>query len=244
MIVADRLEKSYARKEVLRGLSLQAHPGDITMLVGANGAGKSTTMKLLAGLVAADGGAALIAGHDIGHAKLQAQRALSYLPQNPDFHPRLSCLQVLDFYARLRGVNRERCQLVLDQSGLTPVAHEKTGTLSGGMRQRLGLALLLLPDAPVLLLDEPGLSLDPGWRNRLQQILHEEAARGKTVLMTTHLIAEWNGVANRCLLCHCGRIARELNPSDLPHDFDDLDKPAGEISNRNPETFAVAPASP
>ena len=223
MIATENLHKSFARKEVLRGLTLQAQPGQITMLVGANGAGKSTTMKLLAGLIAADSGSAFIAGEDVVRAKRQAQRALSYLPQNPDFHPRLTCQQVLNFYARLRGVDRTRNAEMLDLLGLTSVAHERTGALSGGMRQRLGIALLFLPDAPVLLLDEPGLSLDPGWRQRLQEMLNAEAARGKTVLMTTHLIAEWNGVAQRCLLCHRGRIGRELDPSDLPHDFDDFD---------------------
>jgi Cu-processing system ATP-binding protein len=222
MIETDDLHKSFGRKEVLRGLTLQARPGEITMLVGANGAGKSTTMKLLAGLIAADRGTAFIAGHDIVPARRQAQTALSYLPQNPDFHPRLSCRQVLNFYARLRGVDRARNAEMLELLGLTTAAHERIGALSGGMRQRLGIALLLLPDAPVLLLDEPGLSLDPGWRNRLQETLNAEAARGKTVLMTTHLIAEWNGVAQRCLLCHRGRIERELDPSNLPHDFDDI----------------------
>ena len=226
MIETRDLHKSFGRKEVLRGLTLLAQPGEITMLVGANGAGKSTTMKLLAGLSAADRGSAFIAGHDIVHARRAAQRALSYLPQNPDFHPRLSCLQVLNFYARLRGLDPARNAAMLEQFGLTSAANERTGALSGGMRQRLGIALLLLPDAPVLLLDEPGLSLDPGWRHRLQEMLQAEAARGKTILMTTHLIAEWNGVAQRCLLCHRGRIERELDPADLPHDFDDLDEAA------------------
>ncbi len=230
MIATEGLRKSFGRKEVLRGLTLEARPGEITMLVGANGAGKSTTMKLLAGLVAADSGAAFIAGHDVVNRKREAQRALSYLPQNPEFHPRLSCRQLLNFYARLRGVNRARNVEMHELLGLTNVAHERSGALSGGMRQRLGIALLLLPDAPVLLLDEPGLSLDPGWRNRLQEILQSEAARGKTILMATHLIAEWNGVAQRCLLCHRGRIERELDPSDLPHDFDDFDDAANPVS--------------
>ena len=224
MITANELRKSYGRKEVLRGLSLEARVGEITMLVGANGAGKSTTMKLLAGLISAEGGSALVAGHDIVGAKLKAQRSLSFLPQNPDFHPRLTCLQILNFYARLRGMDRARSAFVLEKVGLTNAARERTGALSGGMRQRLGIALLLLPDAPVLLLDEPGLSLDPGWRHRLQEILNEEVRRGKTVLMTTHLIAEWNGVSQRCLLCHRGRVGRALDPNDLPHDFDDFDE--------------------
>lgn len=225
MIQASDLRKSYGQKEVLRGLSLEARPGEITMLVGENGAGKSTTMKLLAGLAAPDGGSASIAGHDLVQSKLRAQQALSYLPQNPDFHPRLTCSGVLGFYLRLRGLKKARIARSLEQVGLTSLGKERIGTLSGGMRQRLGIALLLMPDTPVLLLDEPGLSLDPGWRYRLQEILQEEAARGKTILMATHLIAEWNGVAQRCLLCRQGQIERELDPADLLNDFSHLDNP-------------------
>ena len=244
MIETENLRKNYGTKEVLRGFSLRALPGEITMLLGANGAGKSTTMKLLAGLITADAGAASIAGHDVNQRRKQAQAALSYLPQNPEFHPRLTCQQVLKFYARLRGVGPDRIEAVLAEAGLTSVAHERTGALSGGMRQRLGIALLLLPDAPVLLLDEPGLSLDPGWRHRLQEILQGEAARGKTVLITTHLIAEWNGVAQSCLLCHDGRITRQLDPDNLPRDFanfeDAATSPPGSASAPHPNEGAIA----
>ena len=221
MINVENLQKCYERKVVLRGLSLRVEPGELTLLVGSNGAGKSTTMKILAGLARADGGGASICGNDVAKARVLAQRSLSYLPQNPQFHPRLSCLEVLKFYARVRGVEIARCATVLEQVGLIEAARERTGALSGGMRQRLGLALLLLPEAPVLLLDEPGLSLDPGWRTRLQEILREEGTRGRAVLVTTHLIAEWNGIADRCLLCRDGRIEREIDPTDLPHNFDD-----------------------
>jgi ABC-type multidrug transport system ATPase subunit len=225
MIVADNLQKSYGRKVVLRGMSFRIEPGELALLVGSNGAGKSTTMKILAGLACADGGSALICGHDINSARLDAQRAFSYFPQNPQFHPRLSCLDILKFYARLRGISTDRCAPALDQVGLTAAARERTGALSGGMRQRLGLALLLLMHAPVLLLDEPGLSLDPGWRTRLQEILRAEAANGRAILVTTHLIAEWNGIADRCLLCRDGRIEREIDPNNLPGNFDDQTVP-------------------
>src|SRR5438132_9189487 len=98
MIVAEKLTKSYGRKPVLRGLSLRAEPGEITLLVGSNGAGKSTTMRLLTGLAAPDSGRALIAGCDIVREKLRAQSLLAHLPQSPNFHPRFSCRQVLRFY--------------------------------------------------------------------------------------------------------------------------------------------------
>jgi ABC-2 type transport system ATP-binding protein len=223
MIAAENLVKKYGRKEVLRDLSLSAQPGQITMLVGANGAGKTTTVKVLAGLVRPDGGAARIGSFDVVRERLKAQRAISYLPQHPDFHPRLTCLEILRFYARLRGLAASRCEAMLDLAGLRDVASVRAGELSGGMRQRVGLALLLLPDASVLLLDEPGLSLDPAWRKRLQDTLRFEAERGKTILLTTHLVAEWNNVAHRCLLCGEGRIERELDPGNLPTDFELLE---------------------
>ena len=223
MIVAENLQKSYSRKVVLRDMSLRVAPGELTLLVGSNGAGKSTTVKIMTGLARADAGRVEIEGHEIGTARARAQGSLSYLPQNPQFHPRLTCAEVLKFYARLGGVDQARCRAILDEVGLTDAAHERTGVLSGGMRQRLGLGLLLLPNRPVLLLDEPGISLDPGWRTRLQQILREQAHSGRTVLVTTHLIAEWNGIADRCLLCREGRIEREINPNDLPHNFDECD---------------------
>ncbi|MGZ5503328.1 MAG: AAA family ATPase, partial [Chthoniobacterales bacterium] len=135
---------------------------------------------------------------------------------------RLTCIEIIRFYARLRGVALSRCEAMLDQAGLREFERTRVGQLSGGTRQRLGLALLLLPDAPVLLLDEPGLSLDPAWRKRLQDTLRFEAERGKTVLVTTHLIAEWNNVAHRCLLCRDGKIERELDPTNLPEHFDEM----------------------
>jgi ABC-2 type transport system ATP-binding protein len=222
MISAEHLRKSYGHKLVLRGISLEARGGEVTLMVGPNAAGKSTTVKVLAGLIRPNGGNARINGFDIVNETIAAQRSLAYLPQRPSFHPRLTSLEVLRFYARLRGVPLSRCDAMLELTGLSDAGRVRTQELSGGMRQRLGIAFLLLADAPVLLLDEPGLSLDPGWRRRLQETLHFEAQRGKTVLVTTHLIAEWNNVADRCLLCCEGVIERELDPSDLPHDFAEI----------------------
>jgi len=219
MIRAESLCKNYGRKEVLRGISFEARANEVTLMVGPNGAGKSTTIKILAGLIRSNGGNASVAGYDIAKQTIAAQRSLAYLPQRPNFHPRLTCSEVLRFYARLRGVPSSRCDAMLKVTGLEDAPDELTSKLSGGTRQRLGIALLLLADAPVLLLDEPGLSLDPGWRKRLQETLHFESRRGKAVLVCTHLIAEWNDVADRCLLCRDGVIEQELDPSNLRHNF-------------------------
>lgn len=222
MISVENLTKRFGHATVLRGMSLRADAKQITLLVGPNGAGKSTTIKALAGLIRANSGTARVNGFDVIDQKIAAQRSLAYLPQRPSFHPRLTCLEILRFYAGLRDVPAARCEAMLQLTGLGDAARVRTEKLSGGMRQLLGLALLLLADAPVLLLDEPGLSLDPGWRKWLQQKLRFEAERGKTILVTTHLIAEWNDVADRCLLCRQGTIERELDPTNLPLDFDQM----------------------
>ncbi|MGE5212478.1 MAG: ABC transporter ATP-binding protein [Nitrospirota bacterium] len=235
MISACDIVKNYGRKPVLRGISLHAAPKQVTLMVGPNGAGKSTTIKVLAGLIRPNSGTAQIKGFDILKQTIAAQRLTAYLPQRPNFHPKLTCLEVLRFYAGLRGVPVSRCEAMLRLTGLGDVAKVRTEKLSGGMRQLLGVAFLLLADAPVLLLDEPGLSLDPGWRKWLQQKLRFEAERGKTVLITTHLIAEWNDVADRCLLCREGTIERELDPRNLPGDFDEIDSNAS-----RPEFTSVA----
>ncbi len=225
MISAQNLTKSFGRKAILRGISLHADTKQITLMVGPNGAGKSTTIKVLAGLIRPNSGTAHVNGFDIVERRIAAQRSTAYLPQRPSFHPKLTCLEVLRFYAGLRGVPISRCAAMLQLTGLNDMAKMRTEKLSGGMRQLLGVAFLLLADAPVLLLDEPGLSLDPGWRKWLQRKLRFEAERGKTILVTTHLIAEWNDVADRCLLCRDGIIERELDPKSLPNDFDELETP-------------------
>lgn len=219
MILTRDLRKAFGKRSVLAGLDLAAEAGAITLLVGANGAGKTTTLRLLAGLADPDGGMVAIAGHDLARARQQALAHLSFLPQAPRFHPRLSTMQVAMFYAQLRGRERADVLRALAEWGLAEFARVPTAKLSGGLRQRLALAVFALADAPVLLLDEPGLSLDPEWRLRLQNFLADEAHRGRTVLVATHLLGEWEGRVDRCCLIENGRAAGELPPDRLRDAF-------------------------
>lgn len=219
MITIEGLTKSYGRQRVLDELALQAHPGEVTLLVGANGSGKTTTLRQLCGLSAPDAGRIRIGGIDLAAARQDALGQLTFLPQSPRFHPRLTVAEILQFYARLRDLPPERVATVEQHWRLSEVRTQPTSRLSGGTRQRLALAIFSLPDAPVLVLDEPGLSLDPDWRRFLHAELHAAARRGRTVLVATHLLGEWDGQADRCLVLEHGRVARELPPSRLRDAF-------------------------
>lgn len=219
MIAIDGLTKSYGDHRVLDGLTFEARAGQVTLLVGANGSGKSTTLRVLAGVsrpgagTVTVNGEALVAGRSAGFA------SLSYLPQSPRFHPHLSVDDILRFYARLRGTPLSRVPEVAKQWGLADRLATPTGKLSGGLKQRVALAVFSLPEAPVLVLDEPGLSLDPDWRRFLQDELGAAASRGRTVLVATHLLGEWDGHADRCLVLEHGRLTRELPPDRLRDAF-------------------------
>ena len=219
MIEVIGLSKAYGRRKVLNNLSLSIQPGELALLVGANGCGKSTTLRLLAGLSAADSGRILVNGHDVVSEPPASQASLSFLPQSPRFHARLTVAQILAFYAKLRGLPSHRIDSVVARWGLGEFLRVVTGRLSGGTRQRLGLAVLDLPDADVLMLDEPGLSLDPDWRRVLQHRLRDQASQGRTILVATHLLGEWEGQADRCLVLEGGQVEREVPSAQLREAF-------------------------
>ncbi len=222
MIRVLDLKKSYGSRHVLTGLTFQVEPGAITLLVGANGAGKTTALRLIAGLSRPDAGTIMIAGHDLLHSRQSALAHVSFLPQAPRFHPRLTVSQTVEFYSRLRGRPAGAAALAIEAWGLPEFTRVPTGKLSGGLRQRLALAVFALADTPVLLLDEPGLSLDPLWREQLQHYIHREAVRGRTVLVATHLLGEWEGRTDRCLMIEEGRTSGELPPDRLREHFPQL----------------------
>mgnify|MGYP006286384533 CR=1 FL=1 len=206
MIDVVDLYKSFGETTVLQGASFSAAPGTVTALVGPNGSGKTTTLHVLAGLVTPDAGTARVDGTDATADRAAAQERLAFLPQDVRFHDALTPRQVLRFYAGLRDAPADRLDARLQQVALRDAADDPCGTLSGGMRQRLGIALLKLAEAPVLLLDEPALSLDPDWREVLMERLRERAEAGATVLLATHLLEVWRPIVDQVLRCEDGQI--------------------------------------
>ena len=219
MIKASAVEKAFGRRRVLCGLNLEVAPGVVTLLVGANGAGKTTFLRIVTGLCIPDAGEVRVDGFDVVRQRLAALGALAFLPQAPRFHSRLTTLQVARYYGKLRGRSDSDVRDELSRWGLGDHLAAPTDQLSGGLRQRLAIAVLALGRAPVLVLDEPGLSLDPEWRTRLQEYLSAEARRGTTVLVATHLLGEWEGKIDRCVLLAGGRVGGALPPDRLRASF-------------------------
>lgn len=215
MIVVRQLTKSFGKRVVLDRLDLEIAPGSITLLAGANGAGKTTLLRILVGLARPDSGEVLLKGISLRNDRRQALAQLAFLPQAPRFHPRLTARQVASYYGRLRGTTRAAVEGELARWDLLGHADAITSHLSGGMRQRLALAVFALARAPIGVLDEPGLSLDPEWRDRLQAFLVEEAGRGGTILVATHLLGEWERRVDTCQLLESGRIAGQLPVDSL-----------------------------
>lgn len=219
MITARGVQKSFGPRGVLDGLDLDVSEGVVTLLVGSNGAGKTTLLRIVTGLCPPDAGDVRVGGFHVVKDRLASLNSLSFLPQAPRFHSRLTTLQVAGYYGKLRGRSDADVRHELDRWGLMEHLNATTAQLSGGLRQRLAIAIFALARAPVLVLDEPGLSLDPEWRMRLQAHLTAEAQRGATVLVATHLLGEWEGRVDKCVLLANGRVSAALPPDRLRESF-------------------------
>ena len=225
-IIASGLGKHYGNVHAVDQLSFDVQPGEIFGLVGPDGAGKTTTLRLLAGVLIPDSGSATVAGHDVRLDPEGAKRDLSYMPQRFGLYEDLTVDENIRFYADLFGVSRkkreERSAELLAAAGLAEFRRRLAGNLSGGMKQRVAIARVLANDAKVVLMDEPFGALDAMTREHLQDELLEIWQRtGLTVLFVTHSIEEAIFLADRIVVMSPGpgRIEGEVNVS-LPRPRD------------------------
>lgn len=193
-------------------LSFELPVGSSIALWGVNGAGKTTVLKCLLGLLASEGELHLN-GFDLRRDGRTARRFLGYVPQELAFHNDLSVAESCRFYARLKDVPDTRIPVVLAQVGLTGQEKKAVGALSGGMKQRLALALALLADPPVLLLDEPTSNLDEATRDDFIDLLVGLRNGGKTLLFTSHHADEVTRLAERVLILRDGRLVADGAPA-------------------------------
>jgi ABC-type multidrug transport system ATPase subunit len=206
--------KRYGRAQVLTGISFEARPGEALALWGPNGAGKTTLLKAMLGLVECQG-QITIAGHDTRRAGKLARRGLGYVPQEALFYD-LSVADTLAFYAKLKQAGADRIPTLLERLGLAEHARKRVPALSGGLKQRLALAVALLADPAVLLLDEPTANLDAAAQRDYLALLAElRAAEQKTIIFASHRLEEVESIANRVLLLEQGRLTATLTPAEL-----------------------------
>jgi ABC-2 type transport system ATP-binding protein len=207
------------RVRALDGLSLDVEANQIYGLLGPNGSGKSTTIKLLLGLLHPSGGAGRIFGMPAG--SLAARQALGYLPESPHFYRYLSGRELLRYYARVSGVakvSREaRVSSVLEEVGLLGAADRRLSTYSKGMLQRIGLAQALVHNPNLLILDEPTAGVDPEGTAAIATIIRDLKARGKTILLSSHLLAQMENLCDRIAIINQGRLLCEGAVEDLLH---------------------------
>ncbi len=214
MLAVESVGKRYGDVSALDDVSFEVVPGEVMALVGANGAGKSTLIKAVLGLIR-HSGAVQVGGVSVeAHAK-EARRLTGYLPQNPAFHADLSVRETAIFYADLKSVAHERARAGVEAVGLSQHEEKAVGALSGGMRQRLALAIALLADPPLLVLDEPGAGLDISARLELRRLVRDQRTRGTAVLLSTHWLEDVPYIADRVLVLEGGRVASLGPASDL-----------------------------
>ncbi|MGJ8651642.1 MAG: ABC transporter ATP-binding protein [Opitutaceae bacterium] len=201
-------------------LDLEVGDNQIFGLLGPNGSGKSTTIKIILGLLQASVGQCEIYGKP-SHT-VDARRSVGFLPEAPYFYRYLSGRELVRFYARICGVPRaeikEQVDSVIELVGMTEAAHRRVGTYSKGMLQRIGLAQALVHDPQLVILDEPTAGVDPLGAAAIADIIRELKRRGKTILLSSHLLAQIEGLCDRVAILHRGKLVREGRVVDLVED--------------------------
>ncbi|QTX04012.1 ABC transporter ATP-binding protein [Agromyces archimandritae] len=207
-IAATGITKAFGTLDVLRGVDLNVEPGSILALLGSNGAGKTTLVKILATLIHADAGTALVHGFDVADEPARVRESVSLTGQFAAVDEVLTGRENLVLVARLRHVREPAAVAaeLLARFSLADAADRRAGTYSGGMRRRLDIAMSLIGDPPVIFLDEPTTGLDPEARLEVWDAVRQLAAGGTTVLLTTQYLDEAEQLADRIAILHEGRI--------------------------------------
>ncbi|HLE35806.1 MAG TPA: ABC transporter ATP-binding protein [Candidatus Acidoferrales bacterium] len=215
MICFRAFTKYYGRQRAVEELFLSVGPGEVVALLGPNGSGKTTCLKAAAGLIRPSAGEVLIGEPPLPASDPEARLVLSFLPQRVLFPDSLTGREVLEFYRALRNVPEARTKEVLEFASLNGAGDRAVGTYSGGMTQRLGLAVAMLPSAPVLLLDEPTAALDPDGLCAFYGVVERAQREGRSVLFTSHQLGDVERLADRFAVLVEGRLVASLNAREL-----------------------------
>ncbi len=213
-IEVQEVTKLYGDQKALNAVSFKIGSGEIVGFLGPNGAGKSTMMKIITSYISQTEGVVLVNGFDVSKNPMDVKKSVGYLPEHNPLYLDMYVKEYIRFYADVHGISKVRVEEVITEVGLTPESHKKIVQLSKGYRQRCGLAIALLHDPEVLILDEPTTGLDP---NQLIEIrgLIREIGKTKTVLLSTHIMQEVEAVCDRVIIINKGQIVTDKKINDL-----------------------------
>jgi ABC-2 type transport system ATP-binding protein len=205
------------RVQAVKNLSLVVEPGQVYGLLGPNGCGKSTTLKILLGLVTPNSGRALVFGKD--SREYRSRRDVGFLPENPYFHKFLTAAELLSFHGKICGLSGKkltaRIDDLIDLVGLRDARDRRVGGFSKGMLQRIGLAQALVHDPGLVVLDEPTAGVDPAGSHQIRDLILDLKKRGKTILLTSHLLEQVQEICDRVGIMARGEMIREGSLEDL-----------------------------
>jgi Cu-processing system ATP-binding protein len=205
MIEINGLKKSYGSRPVLKGIDLSVRAGRITGIAGPNACGKTTLIKCILGLSIMDAGTILVDGTPV-RFEGSFREKLGYMPQNPRFPENLALGELLQMLEALRGEAAPRKDFLIEYFSLGKLLGEKVKQFSGGTRQKASAVAAMMFDSPVLLLDEPTAGMDPIVSLRFKSLLKEEAAKGKTIMLVSHLMPEVEQLATALAFLHEGKV--------------------------------------
>jgi len=215
MIAFRGFSKRFGRVDAVKHLDVSVAPGEIVALLGPNGSGKTTSIRAAAGLIRPTTGEVLLGQPGRPATEAAARTVCSFLPQRVAFPEMLTGWEVVEFYRALRGATAARAADVIRATALNAASARRVGTYSGGMRQRLALAVAMLADAAVLLLDEPTASLDPDGLCMFYGLIEARHEHGQTVLFSSHQLGDVERLADRFLVIAGGLLVASLSAADL-----------------------------
>ena len=233
LLDVQNLSKYYGKVHALKGISFSIKQGEIVGFLGANGAGKSTTMRILSGCMSASDGKVSVLGQDIQAHPIKTKQEIGYLPEQPPLYPQMRVLDYLEFVATIKNspTPKEAAQTIIERLQLDTVAGRFIDQLSKGYKQRVGLAQALIHSPKLLILDEPTSGLDPAQRSELRGVLLKLREEGHSILVSTHILSEVEAICSRVIIISEGEIRASQDLRSLAHNQLQV-----ELSTQTPES--------
>jgi sodium transport system ATP-binding protein len=226
-VKVDRLAKQLGPNKVLRGISLEAHAGEIFGLLGPNGAGKTTTLRIISTLLAPDAGSVEVLGFDTRVAPQEVRRRVGVVTAEIGVYPRLSARENIAYFGALSGLDdgqlQARVNAVIERLDMGDFARQRAESLSSGQKQKVAIARAIVHDPPVLMFDEPTSNLDVLASREIREFMVESRARGKCVIFSTHVLHDAERLCDRVTIIHQGRVVASGSTAEVRGAYQDLE---------------------